>query len=116
MAATQIGADMLVGATSTVSFGANYIVESCTQGDKQVDMEDVFDAEGALSDRIVYSKLNKISATLICKNGANPIVDFVPGTVVSGTTYMITSAPVTKTKSPWRVTVEAVDYGLAAVP
>ncbi len=118
MAATQIGSDVTVGATCTVTMGTNatdYIIESCTEGGKEVDYEDVFDGNGALVDRVIYSKLPKLEVTMLCKSGADPIADFVPGTVIAGTTFMITSAPVTKSKSPWRVTVSAVNYGLAAV-
>lgn len=118
MAASQIGTDVKVGATLTspASIGGSYIIESVVDTNKQVDSEDVFDADGALVDRVVYSKLPVVEITAICPSGADPVADFVPGTLISGTTFFITSAPVTKSKSPWRVTINAVDYGLAAVP
>lgn len=115
MAATVLGQNLTVGATSTVGTWTDYYLESVTQGDKQVDFEDVFDEDGKRASRVVYSKLPKLEVTAIVKDGIDPAAVFIPGTLISGTTFMVTSAPVTVSKSPWRVTVSAVDYGLAAV-
>lgn len=116
MAATQIGTDLALGATvagMTVPNASNYIVESATEGDKELVTEDVEDANGALSTRIIYRSHAKIDLTLICLANASPTTDFVPGTNITNTNLYVNSATVTKTKSPHRVTVSITDIGIA---
>ena len=117
--ATQLGPDMTLGATTTLTLpnAANYIVESCTEGGKQLDREDVFDASGALVTIILFNALPKFELTLLCKSSAAPTTDFTEGTLIncgSGVTFYVESAPVVKTKSPHRVTVSLTNVGFVA--
>jgi hypothetical protein len=117
MAATQIGADTLLGATPIdVTVGADYIVESVTENTYEIPQEDVMDANGARAVRVIYQKIPTSTLTLICKAGADPLTDFPAGQLMPGTTWFVRSAPVTKTKNPWRVELDVIDYSLAVVP
>jgi hypothetical protein len=117
----QIGTDLAVGATTTLTLpnATNYTVVSCSEGDKQIDFEDVVDADGKLMTRLVFNRFAKLTLELICKSAAAPATDFVTGSVTSlGTTpndkWYIDSAVITKTKSATKVTVTATLLGLTA--
>lgn len=117
----QVGTDLLVGATTTLTIpnAANYIVVSCTEGDKQIDSEDVMDSDGKLVTRLVFNKFAKFTLELICKAAAAPATDFVPGSVTSfGTTpndkWYVDSCQIVKTKSANKVTVTGTLLGLTA--
>jgi hypothetical protein len=119
MAATQIGTDALVGASyAGLPNAANYIVEQVTINGKEVDFEDTFNEYGARALRVVFNAFDKVGLTLLCKAGAAPLTDYPAETVItvdSAATWFVNSAPVTKTKSPWRVEVELTNYGLELV-
>lgn len=117
----QIGTDMLVGATTTLTIpnATNYIVVSCTENGKQVDSEDVYDSDGKLVTRLVFNKFAKVTLELICKAAATPATDFVVGSVTSfGTApndkWYIDDAQIVKTKSSTKVTINATLLGLTA--
>jgi hypothetical protein len=120
MATTQIGTDALIGASYTgLPNGTDYIVESVTINDAEIDMEDIFDgADGARALRLIFNKFAKVKLSLLCKAGAAPLTDYPAETVITidgAATWFVNSAPVTKTKSPWRVEVDLTNYGLAAI-
>jgi hypothetical protein len=115
MAATQFGTGLSLGAAlgvPSLASLADYIIESATEGGADVDAETVPDADGAIVTNVVYQIDEKVSLTLICLAAATPLVDFVPGTNIS-TTWHVDSAPITKTKSPWRVQVELTNIGVS---
>jgi hypothetical protein len=117
----QIGTDLSVGATCTLTIpnATKYIVVSCTEGGKQVDLEDIVDPDGKLITRLVFNRFAKITIELICKSTAEPATDFVEGSVTSfgvapNDKWYIDSAPIVKTKSATKVTVGMTNIGLAA--
>jgi hypothetical protein len=117
MAATQFGTSLQVGAAitgPTITNIGNYIIESATNNEAEIDEEKTYDAAGAIANIAQFGKYPSITATLICKTGADPVADFPVGTVID-TNWMVAAAPITKTKSPHRVTVRLVQYGLEAV-
>ncbi len=104
--ATQLGATLIIGGQRAIT---NYIVESDGINDANVVSEDVEDAAGALSTRIIFRNEAKVKLSLICKSGASPDVDFPVGamcTLTGLTTYFVDSAPVVKSKTAQKVTVE----------
>ena len=106
MAATQLGATLIIGGQRTLT---NYIVESDEVNDSNLVMEDVEDAAGALSTRIIFRNEAKVKLSLICKSGASPDVDFPVGamcTVTGFTDHFVDAAPIVKTKGAQKVTVE----------
>lgn len=111
---TQVGTTLLFGGQTTVF--SSYIVESQTDNESEVGQEDIFDADGALSTRAVYYRWPKITFNLICKSGAAPDTDFPPGNkcVATGTYsgWWVEGAPITKSKSPRKVTVTLVSIGI----
>ena len=121
MAATQFGTSLLMGASITIMLpnASSYILESCTENEAEIDEEKTYDANGAIANIAQFGKYPVVTATLICKTTtAVPATDFPVGTVVSigGAYYYVASAPVTKTKSPHRVTVRLVKYNRNVVP
>ena len=119
MAATQIGTDALVGASyAGLPNASDYIVESVVINGREVEFDDTFDELGARALRLVLNSFDVVRLTLICKDSADPLTDYPAETVItvdSAATWFVNSAPVTKTKSPWRVEVEITNYGLALV-
>lgn len=114
MAATQFGTPLALGATGysiTLPNAANYYVESATI-DGDVDMEVTNDADGAPLNIAVYNKHPKVDLVLICQSAAAPATDFPVGTNID-TTWFVNSAPVTKTKSPWRVALSVTNIGIS---
>ena len=114
MSATQIGTSLILSGQTTVF--ASYIVESQTDNEAEAGKEDVFDAAGALSTRIVFYKWPKITFNLICKSGALPETDFPPESkcVATGaySGWWVDSAPIVRSKSPTRVTVSLTSIGI----
>lgn len=85
-----------------------YIVVRYTAGGKEVRMDEIEDATGALISLLVYQKIPLIELELQCKEGATPTTDFPVGAMctVSGLTdYFVVSAPVVYTKGIPTVTV-----------
>jgi hypothetical protein len=116
MAATQFGTSLIMGASITITLpnASSYILESCTENEAERDEEKTYDASGAIANIAQFGKYPAVTATLICKTGADPVADFPVGTVVN-TNWMVDAAPITKTKSPHRVQIRLVQYGLAAL-
>lgn len=112
MAATQLGATLIIGGQRTLT---NYIVESDEINDANVVQEDIEDADGKLATRIIFRNEAKVKLSLICKTGATPATEFPVGamcTVTGLTAYFIDSAPIVKTKTAQKVTVEMTNLGL----
>jgi hypothetical protein len=106
MAATQLGSTLIIGGQRTLT---NYIVSEETANDANVVMEDVEDADGAFATRIIFRNEGKIKVSLICRTGATPATEFPVGamcTVTGLTGYFVDSAPIVKSKSAQKVTVE----------
>ena len=115
MAATQYGTKLALGAiigTPTVDVSA-YWVESDTEGGIEADKEMIPDgADGSLETIIVYRRDAVVTFTMRCSSTATPTATFVPGTMLS-TTWYVESAPVTKTKNPWVITVTLKNIGVS---
>jgi hypothetical protein len=106
MAATQLGATLIIGGQRTLT---NYIVESDEVNDANVVSEDVEDADGKLATRIIFRNEDKVKLSLICKSGASPATEFPVGamcTITGLTTYFVDSAPIVKAKGAQKVSVE----------
>jgi len=106
MAATQLGATLIIGGQRTLT---NYIVETDETNDANVVSEDVEDADGKLATRIIFRNEDIVKLSLICKSGASPATDFPKGamcTITGLTTYFVDSAPVVKAKGAQKVSVE----------
>ncbi len=118
MAATQYGTGLKVGATPALGVTVtNYYVQSVTENDSEVNQELVVDADGAPYTRIVKQVIPTFTMTAICKSGAAPLTDFPKGTVVtiSGTYWMVESAPQETKAEPHTITVQLKKYNLNAV-
>jgi hypothetical protein len=115
----QIGTSLLLANQavihgSTVTF-TNYIVKSSSDGNTEPDMEDVDDAAGARTTRVIYKRDNKWSGVLICKAAATPLVDFAPGrmcTFTGLTSYFVDSMVINKTRGPQEVSLELTNIGI----
>ena len=113
MAATEFGTNLEVGAGTppiTLPNAANYIVESY-EVNGTVDMEVTNDADGAPYHINVYNKFPTCTLNLICLAAAAPTTDFPEGQLIN-TNWYIDSAPVVKTKSPHRVTLQVTQIGI----
>jgi hypothetical protein len=115
----SIGTSLVVGGQSVIHGTTvtltSYIVESATDGGKEVDMEDINDADGALSTRLIFKRHAKVSLKLISKTGATPLVDFPQGdmSVHTGLTeFYVDSLSIENSKSAQRVTLELTDIGI----
>jgi hypothetical protein len=120
MAATQFGTSLILGASTTITLpnASSYYVESVTENEAEIDEEKTYDADGAIANIAQFGKYPIVTATLICKTTtAAPATDFPVGTVITigADKWYIASAPITKTKSPHRVTVRLIKYNLALV-
>ena len=112
MAATQFGSTLIIGGQRTLT---NYIVSEDTINDANVVSEDVEDADGKLCTRIIFRNEAKIRLSLICKTGATPASEFPIGamcTVTGLTGYFVDSAPIVKSKSAQKVTVDMTLLGV----
>lgn len=115
MALDYIGTQLKTGASETVGTWTNYILQSVTANGKNVEIEDVDDADGALATRIIFKRHPKIVVEAVCKNAADPSTDFPEGDMcaLTGlTAYYVESAPVTKVKGAWKVTATLVLIGI----
>lgn len=86
----------------------NYIVVRYTAGGKEVRMDEIENAAGALVALLVYQKIPLIELELQCKSGAAPLTDFPVGAMCTAsglTDYFVVSAPITYTKGIPTVTV-----------
>lgn len=120
MAAIEVlGTGVIQGAnvTSVTPTITNYILESATEGGKNVDFEDVFNSDGKRVTRIVFNRENKLTLTLICKTGATPLVDFPEGdmSTISGlTTFYVDSCSLSRVKGANKVTVTLSEIFVSA--
>jgi len=118
-AVDQIGQTLLVGA-GTISAGSGsgvYIVESRTDEGYDVSFDDIDDQNGALVTRIILKRHEKVHLDLICGLAAAPATDFPEGSICAHTdfsTWYVEAAPVTKTGSAQRVSVDLVNLGISA--
>jgi len=112
MATTQLGSTLIIGGQRALT---NYIVSEDTINDANVVSEDVEDADGKLTTRLVFRNEAKIRLSLICKTGATPAADFPVGAMcaLTGLTgYFVDSAPIVKSKSAQKVTVDMTLLGV----
>ena len=112
MSATQLGTTLIIGGQRTLT---GYIVADDEVNNANIVQEDVEDADGKLATRIIFRNEAKVKLSLICKSGSTPTADFPVGamcTVTGLTAYFIDSAPVVKTKSAQKVTVEMTNLGI----
>lgn len=111
MATTQLGATLIIGGQVTVS---GYIVEQDTSGGNEIDSEDINDADGKKTSRLIYGIYPKRNLTLIAKTGATPATTFPEGakcTDAGLSNFFVDSAPIVETKSATKVTVQMTDLG-----
>lgn len=103
----ELGTNLNTGALVTeltIPNASNYIVQSVTENGKDVDFEDVFDADGARVTRLIFNRNPTVTVSLVCKNGAAPETDFPAGTMVA-TDWYVDSANVEKTKGAHTVSI-----------
>jgi hypothetical protein len=116
MASVQYGTGMTLGAVlgaPTIAALSAYWVESVTEGGVEADKEMVYDgADGSLETIIVHRKDAIVEFTCIPKSTATPATDFVEGTNITSTWFVV-SAPVVKTKAPWKITVRLQNIGVS---
>jgi hypothetical protein len=110
----QIGTTLIVGGQSAIT---NYIVESETTGSKEVAMEDIDTADGALSTRLIFKRLPTVDLSLISKASAAPATDFPQGDKAgtnAGTYsgWYVDSLSVVKTKSAEKSSVKLTSLGI----
>jgi hypothetical protein len=99
---------------STITF-SSYLVATSTDGGKNVDFDDIDDANGATAARLIFKRQKKFSFELICRADAAPTTDFPEGDMcaLSGlTACYVDSAKVSKSKSAAKVAVELTDLGI----
>lgn len=104
-----IGTTVTTGASSQGATLTNYIVQRSTSGEKEVEHEDITDADGATVTRIIFNRHAKLHLELICKTAAAPATDFPEGdmcTVTGLTTYYVDKAPIETYKGAQKVTVD----------
>jgi len=114
----QHGTSLLVGEQnkihgSSVTF-TNYIVESATDGTREIDSEDIMNEDGLWVTRLVFRREKTVQLNLIAKAAATPLTDFPAGamcTVTGLTTYFVDSCEVAKSKSAQRVSVKLIQLG-----
>lgn len=113
-----LGTQLQSGAsTQTYTTGlANYIVESSTSGGKEIDFEDVFDANGLRATRLIFNRYPIINFVLIATTGAtNPAADFPYGnmcTLTGMTSLYVESCEIATNKGATRVTVTLKNLGI----
>lgn len=86
-----------------------YIVTEEVRGGRDIDFEDIQDADGAFHTRIVFERrMSKRTLPLLVTTG-NPETDFPEGamcTIAGMTDFFVDSATISKTKSATRVDVQ----------
>lgn len=111
----SIGTGIQSGAAPSTGTWTNYIVQSVTEGNKNVEIEDVFDADGALVTRLVFLRHAKLSITAVCKTAATPATDFPVGdmSALTGlTAFYVDGLSVNKVKGATQITVELTNIGI----
>ena len=114
MAATQIGTTHSIG----VAVLSGYTVNERTEGNADIDYEDIFDEDGARATRIVFQVDPKLTLDLLLTSGGTPPVpatQFPEGgmcTVVGLTAYFVDSCPVTYSKGATRVQPSMTNIGI----
>ena len=110
-----IGTQLKTGATEATGTWTNYVLQSVTANGKNVEMEDVDNADGGLESRLIFKRHAKLVVEAVCKNAADPAADFPEGdmcALVGLTTYFVESAPVTRVKGAHKVTATLVLIGI----
>jgi len=111
----QIGTTLIVGGQGTFT---SYIVESETVGAKEVASEDIDNADGALSTRLIYKRLPTVDISLISKSGAAPLTDFPVGekagvaATASYSGWYVDSLSITRTKSAEKSSIKMTSLGI----
>ena len=110
----QIGTTLATGGQAAAGVGTftNWIVERCTTGDGNVEIEDIDDEDGALFTRLIYKRHAKIILSLISKGSggtaAQAKTDFPIGnmaTLTGLTAYYVDACSIESSKSAVRVNV-----------
>ena len=110
----QIGTTLATGA-ETIS--GSYIVTSRDVNDKDIDMEDIDDENGARKTRLIKKRDEKVTLDLILLEGADPASDFPVGEIATHadfTDFYVDSAPLTKAATAHRVRVTLTNIGITA--
>jgi len=103
----ELGTNLNTGAVVTeltLPNAANYIVQSVSENNREVDFEDVFDADGARVTRMIFNRNPSVTVNVVCKDGAAPETDFPPGTMVA-TDWFVESASIEKSKGAHTVAI-----------
>ena len=116
--APQVGAVIQTAAVMLT----NYIVESCSDGNNDIDSEDMMDSYGLRLARLIFNRTPKITATLQVLTGATPLTDFPKGKMVPTATssalatYYVSDATVSSVKGVRKlnVTLDAIFSSIAA--
>lgn len=110
-----IGTGVISGAAPSVGTWTNYIVQSVTEGDKDVEIEDIDDADGALATRLIMKRHAKLHVEAVCKSAATPTTDFPKGAMcaLTGlTAYYVDDIKVNETKGATRISVDLSLIGI----
>jgi hypothetical protein len=117
MAAVQFGEDVGAGAAISITLpnATNYYLESVTENEAILDEETTTDADGKPVNIIQFFNIPVVTANLVCKAAGAPATDFPVGSVITigSDKWKIASAPVTKSKSPHKVSVRLEKWNLA---
>ena len=111
----SIGTGVISGAVPSVGTWTNYIVQSVTEADKDVEIEDIDDADGALVTRLIFKRHAKLHIEAVCKTAATPVTDFPKGDMcaLTGlTAYYVDDIKVTETKGANRISVDLTLIGI----
>jgi len=110
-----IGTGVQSGATPSVGTFTNYIVQRVTEGDKDVEIEDIDDEDGKLAARLIFKRHAKLHLELVCKTSAAPATDFPKGNmcaITDLTAYYVDDAKIEKVKGATRVSADLSLIGI----
>lgn len=102
--APQVGA---VIQTASITL-TNYIIETCGDGNADVDSEEMLSDYGARLSLIIFNRNPIITLTLMVLTGATPLTDFPKGkmsTVAGLTDYYVDDATITSVKGVRKINV-----------
>jgi hypothetical protein len=110
--ATQFGTDLQLGGQTSIT---GYIVVSEVADKEIYNPEDIDDATGTLTTKIVYGTHPTLKLELICLSG-NSGAEFPQGAMCTATgltAYWVRSCTVTETKSATRISVDMINQGIS---
>lgn len=110
-----IGTQVQAGAAPSVGTWTNYIVQRVTEGEKEIDLEDIFDADGALVTRLIFRRHAKLTVEAVCKQAAAPATDFPQGdmaTLTGLTAFYVDRCSIAESKGATTVSVELTNIGI----